>query len=294
MNEFNDQYLLAQIPDYLAMGGLLKATPAEEGSHRLLYLEASNEDIDHHDEIVLQKALGESADYYLRHGNIDLSHYSILGAKSGLSNFMEYEIGKPVDVRVDGNKTFVKAELYTGESPMAKNATMVWDSLTKQKPVSRWFPSVGGVVLSKSVRIDPATGRKVAVVDKVRWNNIALDRCPVSKTVPEVSAVPAYTFAKSLNGFVVKALEASSSTDMAQLTGGGALGQQSLDGASHSKAYAQTAAIIANRLRTGKLSPRNIKAYLVEHLGFYDDDAEYFSHAFLTDLQTRRNNHEHN
>lgn len=150
--------------NYISIGGLLKATPVEEAGRRILFMEASNEDPDYQNEVVLQKALGESAGYYLRHGNIDLSHYSILGPKSGVPNFMEFEIGKPIDVNVS-DRTYVKCELYTGESPMAKNANMVWDSLTRQNPPSRWYPSVGGVVLSKSEQIDPVTKQKVTVVD---------------------------------------------------------------------------------------------------------------------------------
>ena len=228
--EAQDDLLLADVPDYISVGGLLKASPVEEGGERLLFIEASNEDVDHQNEVVLQKALADSAEYYLRHGNIDLSHYTILGPKSGVSNFMEYEIGKPLAVEVSGKRTFVKAQLYRGDSPMARNADMVWDSLTKQSPPSRWYPSVGGAVLAKSIRIDPDTGAKVGVVDRVRWNNIALDRQPVNKTVPEVSTLPVGVFAKSMGAFIVqKALVAGYGTDMASLTGGAALGMQSLD-----------------------------------------------------------------
>ena len=278
-----DSQLLNDLPDFIAVGGLLKAMPSESEGRRFLYFEASNEDVDHQNEIVLQKALSASSDYYLRHGNIDLSHYTIMGAKSGMANFMEFEIGKPIDVQVNGTKTFVKAELYTGESPMAKNANMVWDSLTKQNPPSRWYPSVGGAVISKSVQIDPSTGQKVAVVDNVRWNNIALDRCPVNKTVPEVSAAPVGIFAKSLNGFVMKSLEASYGTDSATLEGGGALRTESL----HGKPYRYYQELVAKGLRDKTIKPRKIKEFIQE-LGFSKPDAEQFNHQFLTDLNRRR------
>jgi len=282
--ETQNQQLLSQVPDYIAVGGLLKATPQEDNGRRLLYFEASNEDVDLQNEVILQKALSESADYYLRHGNIDLSHYSILGAKSGVSNFMEYEIGKPIEVQVNGSKTFVKAELYTGDSPMAKNANMVWESLTKQNPPSRWYPSVGGSVLSKSIQTTPE-GQKIAVVDKVRWNNVALDRCPVNSTVPEVSKVAVGVFAKSLNGFVMsKALEAGYGTDSTQLTGGAALRVQSL--------YQNTRNHVAKQLNSGALNPRNITPYIMKTFGLCDDDAQQFTNQFLTDLTThsRKNN----
>lgn len=230
---YDDEQLLADIPDFLSVQTLLKASPSEEGGGRFLYFEASNEDTDHQNEVVLQKALKASTDYYLRHGNIDISHYTILGPKSGIPNFMEYEVGKPIAVSMDGSRTFVKAQLYTGSSPMARNANMVWDSLTKQNPPSSWFASVGGAVLSKSIKIDPKTNDRVAVVDAVRWNNTALDRCPVNKTVGHVSVAPIGTFAKSLGGFVInKSLTAGYNTDSATMTGGDALRIQSLDGVS--------------------------------------------------------------
>lgn len=227
--EQTDAMLLASVPDFVSFGGLLKATPATEGAERMLYIEASNEDVDHQNEIVLQKALAESSDYYLRHGNVDLSHYTILGPKSGIPNFLDYEIGKPVEVRIDGKKTFVKAQLYQGAGARAANAQMVWDSITAQNPPSRWYPSVGGAVLSKSVQFDQTSGSRVAVIDKVRWNNLALDRTPVNMTVSEVSTTPVGIFAKALGGFVLKTLTAGYGTDSAELTGGGALRVQSQD-----------------------------------------------------------------
>ncbi|MBE0436590.1 MAG: hypothetical protein IBX56_12385 [Methylomicrobium sp.] len=278
----NEKALIDAIPDVVSFGGLLKASASEEGGRRFLYFEASNEDRDIANEIVLQKALEESADYYLRHGNVDLSHYTILGPRSGLDNFLEYEVGKPVAVRVDGSRTFVKAELYQGESPMAQRASMVWDSLTKQSPPSRWYPSVGGSVLSKSIKIDPATGEKLAVIDKVRWNNVALDRCPVSKTVPEVSTMPTGVFVKSLGAFVMtKALEAGYGTDSAGLVGGGALRGQSLHGA-----YTKFRDRFAEMLRSGKVGrkPDDMTGACVTRFGMSRDTAERFVEQFLFDL----------
>ena len=286
--DFEERRLLSEVPDYISVGGLLKATPAEESGCRILYFEASNEDLDHQNEVVLQKALSDSAEYYLRHGNIDISHYSILGPKAGIPDFMTYEIGKPVAVRVDGKSTFVKSELYQGESPMAKNANMVWGSLTKQNPPSRWYPSVGGAVLSKSIRINPETGAKIGVVDRVRWNNTALDRCPVNKTIPEVSLAPMAVFAKSMGAFVVaKALEAGYGTDVAGLTGGAALGRQSLDGAP--KDYWEFRNALARDVKA-KVVENGTAAGLVAHAvtqyGVDEDTAAEWVGRFLADLKS--------
>lgn len=224
--------------EFLSLPNLFsKATPSEEGGRRYVFLEASDESVDHQQEKILQSALEESTDYFLRHGNIDISHYTLIGLKHNIPNHLEYEIGKPRDVGIGAKgKTFVKAELYQGAnggtSAQAEKAGMVWNSLTKQKPPMTWYPSVGGSILDRVPAIDPETQQRIAVVKKVRWCNIGLDRMPVNKTVPEVSLAPIGTFAKSMGGFVCfnKALAAGYGTNSAELTGGAALRRQSLAG----------------------------------------------------------------
>lgn len=291
----SDAALLGAIPEFIALAGLLKATPAEESGERMIYLEASNEDLDHQNEVVLAKALSDSAPYYLRHGNLDISHYTVLGPRSGLANFMEYEIGRPVEVKVDGGTTFVKAQLYRGDSPMAKNAEMVWSSLTKQTPPQRWYPSVGGAVLSKSIRIDPETKSRIAVVDRVRWSNVALDRCPVNRTVGEVSTMPMGVFTKSMNGFVLaKGIEAGYGTDSAALTGGGALRKQSLHGA-NPEGYFDFREHLSEALRAGRAGPRisdaaTLVSFATREYGLPEDDAATMVERFLRDIKLHRTN----
>jgi len=304
----NDAELLAAIPDYIGLGGLLKATPSQDGARRLLYMEASHEgDSDYENEIVLQKALHESSDYFMRHGNVDLEHYTLIGLKRGIPDYMTYEIGKPCEVSMQGKTTFVKAELYTGESPMAKSANLVWDSLTKQKPASRWYPSVGGSVLAKGVRIDPVTQQRIGVIEKVRWNNIGLTRTPVNKSVPEAQLTPIGgfakgemaigVFAKSLNAFVMaKTLTAGYGTDSATLTGGSSLREQSLYGAPAN--YWEFREHIAKSIRDGKVGPRPGAKELVEYsmktfdmpMSDASEHVEHFLHDLHAGLNRRRTN----
>lgn len=283
----NDAALLADIPEHICIGSMLKATASQDGDRRILYLEASNEGPDHQDEVVLQKALSDSSDYFMRHGNIDLEHYSLLGPSRGIPDYMTYEIGKPIEVSMSGKTTFVKSELYQGESPMAKNANMVWDSLTKQKPRSRWYPSVGGSVLAKSIRTDPTTQQKHAVIEKVRWNNIGLTRTPVNKTVHEASTMPMGVFAKSLNAFVMaKTLTAGYGTDSAELTGGSSLREQSLSGVPAN--YWEFRERIAKSIRDGNVGSRpGAKAlvdYSMKNFSMSASDASEHVEHFLTDL----------
>lgn len=284
-----DEQLLAGTPDFFSINTLLKATPHQEGGERFIYFEASNEGVDQQNEKVLAKALEDSASHFLKFGNIDIDHYTLIGARAGIPNPMSYEIGRPVDVRIEGDKTFVKAQLYSGNTELAANANMVWESMTALNPPARWYPSVGGAVLAKSVEIDPATKNKVAVVKRVRWTNVGLSRTPVNQHLPEASALPVATFAKSLQGFVIaKALEASHATDAAMKTGGAALGMQSLDtGAPHS--YFDFRERMAAALKSGKVQKQTMEGlidYASKQFSLQPDEAAEWVDRFLSDLKS--------
>jgi hypothetical protein len=189
--------------EFIAFPSLLKATPSEEGGERFIYFEASNEALDQQGEVVLAKALEASADYYRQYGNVDLEHYTQIGARAGIANPHLYEIGRPVEVKIREPRTFVKAQIFRGEGEVAEKANHVWQSLTAISPPQRWYPSVGGAVLEKSQEVDGKTGDKRTVIRRVRWTNVGLSKTPVNQAVPTVSTVPVGTFSKALGAFVV-------------------------------------------------------------------------------------------
>jgi len=291
--------ILAAMQDHVSFDLMLKATPAMDGGERIIYFEASNEGIDQQGERVLAKALSDSVAIFKAHGNIDLDHLSLL--RKGTQEGIEAEIGFPVDAAINDKRTFVKAQLYKGDSRLAANANMVWESLTAISPPARWYPSVGGSILERGVEIDPLTKAAVNVVKKVRWVNVALSRTPVNQNLGTVSATPVGTFCKSLNCFVLgKALEASYSTDSASLTGGGALRTQSLDGAPVS--YEDFEEHLARKLRRTKnkkaISGRDgtfsdvnilksVADFASESLGLEPSDALAMTARFLSDLKRK-------
>lgn len=282
--------------DFISLGEVFcKAEPREEDGKRLLYLEASDETLDHQQEKVLQSALVDSRDYYLRHGNLDISHYTLIGMKHGIPDHLSYEIGKPVEVRFgDGatKKTFVKAELYQGAnggtSKQAENADMVWKSITKQRPAMSWFPSVGGGILDKGPAVDPETKSTITVVKKVRWCNIGLDRMPVNKSVPEVSRAPIGLFAKSLGGYyVLKTLTAGYGTNSATLSGGAALRKQSLHGVPVT--YMDFRERLAKHISSNVEQPcgaNELIDYSINSLRLDADNAHELVDRFMSDLHT--------
>lgn len=206
--------------------GLFKAKAAvEEDGERVLFIEASREDLDQEDEIVLCRALKESADYFKTFGNVDLDHITQLKPQN-IKNPYLFEIGKPIDVISDENNvTLVKVQLYKGNGPSAELANYVWSSLTQQEPPMVWYASVGGEITDTMQKKLP-DGKSCDVITGVRWNNLALSKTPCLTTLNPASLTPIGAFAKSA---VKKAIDTFSETDSAEIEGYQALIPQSLD-----------------------------------------------------------------
>lgn len=279
--------------EHICFDVLMKATPSEEGGLRYIYVEASKESRDQQGEVVLSQALQDSADIFRKFGVVDLDHKSMpaVARKYEIEHPEEWVVGQPVDVSFRDGTTFVKAQLRQGDTPLATRANRVWEGLTAVIPPDRYYASVGGSVLERAARIDPATHDKVQVVSKVRWDNLALSLQPVHPDLKPASIVPIGIFAKSLGGFVLgKALEASYATDVASLTGGSALGMQSIDTVVHNQAYLEVRDRLANALRFREIRARgrDITLWAIQQFGLSPAQAASWSERFLHDLSADR------
>jgi hypothetical protein len=288
MTNAADQQLLDALPAYLSISDMLKATPITEGADRFIYLEASNETTDQQGEVVLAKALADSAAYYLKFGNLDIDHFTQIGAKQGIPNYELFEIGRPVAVRAEKGATFVKGQIYAGTGAAAEKANAFWASLTELSPPARWFPSVGGAIQEKEVGIDPVTKSRRALIRKVRWTNIGFSKTPVNPNLATVSTVPFGALTKSWGsgGFdLAKALTAGYGTDSASLEGGAAMRVQSLDRTLHS--YWDMRDHVAKKMLKGALKPRADDIYreAQTQFGLSADEAGDFAERFLGDLE---------
>lgn len=280
----------------LFVSGLFKARPAEESGERVLYLEASNEHVDLQGERVLAKSLRDSADHFLRYGNIDLDHRTLLAPRGPDDKPFLWEIGQPVDVRADGDRTLVKAILYRGPGKSAENANLVWDSMTAVSPPVRWYPSVGGQVLERGKAKDPLTKAEIPIVKRVRWTNIGLSRTPVNSAVPVASTIPVEIFAKCClpDGCFdfSKAIEAGYGTDSATLTGGGASRRQSLDRKPQytlPATYLDARELLAKHVRGGaEAKPERLAEHLASTLSLPPDEAARWVERFLRDLRDHK------
>lgn len=302
----SDASLIADVPEFLSISSMLKATPSIDGGRRFIYCEASNEGLDQQGEVVAAKALSDSADYFKRYGNIDLEHYTLLGKPNpakgwpGIPDANLYEIGVPVDVRQTGKATFVKSEIFQGDGASAARANEFWSSLVDQKPAARWYPSVGGAIDKSHTRvvIDPETKLRKAIIGKVRWNNIGFSKTPVNQHVPTCATMPMGTFAKcySADGWdLAKALEASYATDATAKTGGAALGMQSLDGAAGAapRNYHVFREQLSKHMLTGVIGDNpgasELVSYCTQNFGLPSDQAAEWVERFMRDLKAGLN-----
>lgn len=289
----SDAELLSAVPDVLCITEMLKATPRMEDGQRVIYIEASNEAVDHQGEVVMAKALADSADYYLRHGNLDIDHYTLIGPRMGIKDSNLYEIGRPTDVTSREGKTFVKGVVYSGTGPAAEQANIFWSSLTDINPPQRWYPSVGGAIPAggKVVEIDPQTNKRRVMVKSTRWTNIGFSKTPVNPAVPTVSTVPFGALVKSWAGGGIdftdfaKTLTAGYGTDSAALAGGSSLRRQSLHGAVISYVEFRDSLLsdLQSKAAGGNPTSRDLIAFAASNYGVDLDTASRYVARFLSD-----------
>lgn len=177
----------------------------------IFQVEASNENVDLQDQIVLQSALMESKDNFIKKGVISWDHQHKMRKPDGtVESVPENVIGEPLDVWTDGKSTFVKGILYKSNEKAKDIIQKLQDGSTRIRA------SVGGIF----PKIKKAANG-IEQITHVLWNDLALTTSPVNNTVG--SAV----FAKSLTAQefadTYKSLSAGYGTDSATKTNGNAL-----------------------------------------------------------------------
>lgn len=187
---------------------LCKAVAEEHNGNYVFQVEASNENVDFQDQIVLQEALLKSKDNFLKNGVISYDHLHRKKDENGnMVSDPAMIIGEPIEVWTEGTRTFVKGILYkTNEKAMEVVKLLKAGSTRIRASVGGLFPKV-------------TKGENgVEQIVSVLWNDLALTPCPVNNTVT------AATFAKSLTPETfAKALSARACTDSAGATGGAVL-----------------------------------------------------------------------
>lgn len=167
---------------------IVKSSSAD--GRRLVEVEASCEAVDSEGDVILQKALLDSADYFVSKGHFDIDHYSELGARIGIPNPSSYIIGRPTKV-VDLGKGRTGV---VGEIMKAKDGTVdaaqhkydeFWESLQSDPPV-RWQASIYGFPKADKVE-DCRDGHCDTawrfIVKGIEWRSLAFTRNPINTSL---------------------------------------------------------------------------------------------------------------
>ena len=134
---------------------LIKASTQD--GRRIVELEASVEKCDLEGDVILQSALMNSRDSFLRSGHLDIEHYSEIGDRLDppIPNPSSYIVGRPIDLLDLGNgRTGVVGEIAKSNDgsfrPDLRQYDMLWESLNRTPPV-KWLASVYGYPIPEEV-----------------------------------------------------------------------------------------------------------------------------------------------
>jgi hypothetical protein len=182
----HDNHVLATRP------GLFKATPQLDGERRLVVIEPSKEVVDLEGELILQRALYRSREYFLQKGNLDVDHMSWIGYERGVTDQDYYDIGRPIEVKGTPDRVVVLGEIARG----TEMADKVWRRMTEREPPIRYYPSIG----AHRERAHPKRieGREALETSQVRWVNIAFCKEPVNPEVAPIEVCEPAVVAKAI------------------------------------------------------------------------------------------------
>ena len=195
---------------------IIKSYGEEDADGNYIFeVEASNENLDLQNQIIQQKALIDSKEYFLSNGVVSDDHqHKRFDANGNVISDKTKIIGEPISVRTEGTRTFVKGKLYS----YVEAAKPFIDLLKAHS--SRVKASVGGI---KPIVRKNKDGTET--VTAFMWNDLALTCSPVNYTVGSAA------FAKSMSNVeFCKALSAGYGTDAATMTGGRCLQKEDLEG----------------------------------------------------------------
>lgn len=229
----------------------------DEYGNYIFEVEASNENLDLQNQIVLQNALLESKDNFIKYGVISHDHQHHKKDKNGNQiTDTKNIIGEPIDVRTDGRTTYVIGKLYKDNDVAKDYIKMLKDGSTRVRA------SIGGIF--PEVVADEVTGAEKVI--HVLWNDLALTATPVNNTVGHA------TFVRSMDSAeFVKALSAGVGTDHSNFEGGRSFIPESVGGNTLNTLEETTSLIDKNKIKqlmtqltTGRIGTKEeAEAYLL-------------------------------
>jgi len=246
---------------------LSKAIETDDHGNWIIEAEASNENLDFDGQVVLQRALLGSKEYFLANGVISYDHRHLRPDPEDPNWSPEkYIIGEPIDVWSDGDRTFVKAKLYKSNSIAREIVKKLKDGSTRLKT------SVGGKRPEVVSGWDSRIGQAIEKVVRVLWDELAITFKPVNQTLEPV-ALSSAAF--------VKSLQAGFGTDSSAMTGGRAMIPSDLDGGKRRKpdVYA-----VVMAMAYGDVSNEDEAEQLLKNRGCSPEEAK----SILRDVISRK------
>lgn len=160
---------------------VIKATGTDE--NRTIEVEASCEKEDSEGDIILQKALLDSAGSFIASGHFDIDHKSehVVAHKLGITNPEYYIVGYPGEVIDMGEgRTGVRGTILRNSNgefdPRKYLYDYFWASLRTNPPV-RWRASVFG----KAVKVQHDKSKAAKdIITELEWKSLAFTRKPIN------------------------------------------------------------------------------------------------------------------
>lgn len=183
---FDESAICIQIP------AVVKARPDGVSGRRIVEVEASNEVVDSEGDVILQNALLNSANSFLKGGHLDIDHISEIGDRLGIANPTSYIVGNPLEVKnLGGGRTAVIGELDKSGRP---KATELWESLKADPPV-RWqasiygFPLPGEIIDCRVQKAENTYGATRFLVQGIDWRSLAFTRNPINTALKSTAHI---------------------------------------------------------------------------------------------------------
>jgi hypothetical protein len=249
----NRQNQFEVLDSYIGLGDVL--IRASKSEPNVIFIEASNMAEDTQKDVVLQKALKEEANNFIKKGVISYDHLHKAEKNP------KYIIGEPLEVKFpDDGRTLVKGRIYPSNEYGKAVLQLAKDGST------RLGGSVGGAILKRAIMHVDSLNKSVRAIVKVLWDEVAVTYQPINeKTLGNVSYLPFAEFKKSFifddterEDLLQKAMQAGYGTDSSQFTGGRALVPESLmgDTKKNKKKLVDAFALVISNIKSG-----NIKSF---------------------------------
>jgi len=149
---------------------------------RIVSVEASCESMDSEGDIILQKALLDSASEFVANGDLDIDHISKIGHRYGISHPESYIIGRPLSVRNIGDgRTEVTGQIFSSDSfnPSINKFDEFWKALITE-PQKTWRASIYGFPTDMEKGVG---GAQRFFIRGMKWTSLAFTRHPVNKAI---------------------------------------------------------------------------------------------------------------